>query len=65
MRKINILDCTLRDGGFVNDWNFGKGSIESIISRLDKAGIDIIELGFLDERRQPDRTGQFSLIRLQ
>lgn len=49
-----MLDCTLRDGGYVNDWNFGKGSIESIISRLDKAGIDIIELGFLDERRKPD-----------
>jgi len=46
-----LLDCTLRDGGFVNDWNFGFGSIKSIISRLDYAGVDIIEAGFIDERR--------------
>jgi 4-hydroxy 2-oxovalerate aldolase len=49
-----LLDCTLRDGGFVNDWNFGFGSIKSIISRLDYAGVDIIEVGFIDERRTYD-----------
>jgi 4-hydroxy 2-oxovalerate aldolase len=54
MRSIRILDCTLRDGGFVNDWNFGIGSIENIIARLDKAGIDIVEIGFIDKRRQYD-----------
>ena len=54
MRSIKILDCTLRDGGFVNDWNFGLGTIESIISRLNKAGIEIIEIGFLDKRRKYD-----------
>jgi 4-hydroxy 2-oxovalerate aldolase len=54
MRSIRILDCTLRDGGFVNDWNFGIGSIENIVARLDKAGIDIIEIGFIDKRRQYD-----------
>jgi 4-hydroxy 2-oxovalerate aldolase len=69
MRNIKILDCTLRDGGFVNDWNFGKGSIKSIIGRLDKAGVDIVETGFLDSRRKydPDRsiqpdTGSFKAI---
>ena len=55
MRSIRILDCTLRDGGFSNDWNFGVGSIKSIISRLDKAGIDIIEVGFIDERQSYDQ----------
>ena len=54
MRSLKILDCTLRDGGFINDWNFSFGSIKSIISRLDKAGIDIIEVGFIDDRRQYD-----------
>jgi 4-hydroxy 2-oxovalerate aldolase len=49
-----LLDCTLRDGGFVNDWNFGFGSVKSIISRLDYAGVDIIEVGFIDERRNYD-----------
>jgi 4-hydroxy 2-oxovalerate aldolase len=55
MKTIKILDCTLRDGGFVNDWNFGYNSIRDIISRLERAGIDIIEVGFLDARRNYDK----------
>lgn len=57
MKTVQILDCTLRDGGFVNDWRFGLGSMKSIISRLNKACIDMIEIGFIDDRRpnDPDR----------
>ena len=54
MRNIQILDCTLRDGGFVNDWDFGMGSIVSILGRLVEADIDIIEVGFIDNRRPYD-----------
>ena len=51
MRKnLKLLDCTLRDGGFVNDWMFGFATIRSVISRLDASGVDIIECGFLDDR---------------
>lgn len=55
MKSIKILDCTLRDGGFVNDWKFGFGSIKSIVSRLDQSGIEIVEIGFLDNRREIDQ----------
>lgn len=58
MGTIQLLDCTLRDGGYVNDWNFGHDDLVSIYERLQEAGVDIIELGFLDERRpfDPDRS---------
>ncbi len=58
--SINLLDCTLRDGGYVNKWNFGNGNITCIYDRLNEAGVDIIEIGFLDDREQynPDRTIQ-------
>jgi 4-hydroxy 2-oxovalerate aldolase len=49
------LDCTLRDGGYINDWRFGNLTIRSVISRLDAAGLDFIEIGFLDERCQYDK----------
>jgi 4-hydroxy 2-oxovalerate aldolase len=52
--KLNLLDCTLRDGGYINDWRFGNLTIRSVISRLDSAGIDIIECGFLDSRVEYD-----------
>lgn len=53
-RGLQLLDCTLRDGGFVNDWEFGHDNIVSIFERLAGAGMDIIEIGFLDERREFD-----------
>ncbi len=52
--NIQLLDCTLRDGGYTNDWEFGHNNIISIIDRLEQAGTDIIEIGFLDERRPFD-----------
>lgn len=45
--SIQILDCTLRDGGYINDWRFGRKTIPSILDKLDQANIDIIECGFL------------------
>lgn len=51
MNKINILDCTLRDGGYVNDWDFGYNSIKNIINLLSKSNIDFIEIGFLTKRK--------------
>ena len=47
MRKVNLLDCTLRDGGYVNDWQFGEEGIKGIVARLSQTGIEMIELGFL------------------
>ena len=54
MKSIKLLDCTLRDGGFLNDWNFGEASIHSIFRRLVKSNVDIIEVGFIDARRNFD-----------
>ncbi len=55
MGTIKLLDCTLRDGGYLNDWNFGYDEIITVFERLVSAGIDIIEVGFLDERRTYDK----------
>lgn len=46
---IKILDCTLRDGGYVNYWDFGEDKISSILSNLTVSKIDYIECGFLKE----------------
>lgn len=54
MGDIKLLDCTLRDGGYINDWNFGHDNLVSVFERSVEAGIDIIEVGFLDERRPFD-----------
>lgn len=52
MRKIKLLDCTLRDGGYVNNWEFEYDTIISIFKRLVDANLEIIEVGFLDDREE-------------
>lgn len=54
MNNLKLLDCTLRDGGYINDWEFGHDTMISILERLVSSNIDIIEIGFLDERRTFD-----------
>ena len=49
MNKVHILDCTLRDGGYCNQWEFGEDNIRKIIKSLIEANIDIIECGFLTQ----------------
>lgn len=50
MNSLKVLDVTLRDGGCVNDFNFGQAYIESILYAQEAAGIDIIEMGYIDEK---------------
>lgn len=50
MRDVKVLDVTLRDGGCVNNFNFGKKYMSKILSAQETAGIDIIELGYIDDK---------------
>ncbi len=57
MGKISLLDCTLRDGGYINDWRFGTDAVKDITEKLTEAGMDFVEVGFLrDEGDFPGRT---------
>ena len=44
--KIKILDCTLRDGGYYNNWDFSEDLVNKYLSAVGNSGIDIIEVGF-------------------
>ncbi|MDO5572630.1 MAG: hypothetical protein Q4G60_01480 [bacterium] len=46
-KRVRILDCTLRDGGRCFDNMWGDDVINALSYGLNKAGIDIIEIGFL------------------
>lgn len=57
MNNIKILDCTLRDGGYINDWCFGNEEIQSIIQKISESAIEIIECGFISEvEYNPERS---------
>lgn len=48
---IAVLDCTLRDGGYINDWSFSKLAINKIIDKLVESNIDIVECGYLSQSK--------------
>lgn len=52
MGKVCLLDCTLRDGGYINEWNFGEYAIRDIIRKLERTGIEYIEIGFVRTLQQ-------------
>ena len=47
MGKISLLDCTLRDGGYVNDWQFGEDTIKGFGRKIVQTGIEMFEVGFI------------------
>lgn len=62
MTKTQILDCTLRDGGYINDFRFGKRGIAKIIDQLTTAGVDIIETGFLEDGEYDEETSVYNMV---
>ena len=60
MPEIKILDCTLRDGGYINNWEFGKSVIEDTIEKLTETSIEIFEIGFLKNESYDDNRVVFN-----
>tara|TARA_R110002049_G_scaffold290950_3_gene474614 strand:+ start:120 stop:1730 length:1611 start_codon:yes stop_codon:yes gene_type:complete len=44
--SINVLDCTFRDGGYYNAWNFSPARVNEYLEAMRAAKVDIVELGF-------------------
>lgn len=40
-----MLDCTLRDGGYYNNWNFSSELISAYLEAISAANVDVVELG--------------------
>lgn len=56
---LTFLDCTLRDGGYYNDWDFEPALVERYLDAMSSAGVDIIEMG-LRSLRQDGFRGAFA-----
>lgn len=45
--EIKVIDCTVRDGGLMNKWQFDDSFVRKVYSALTAAGIDYMEIGYL------------------
>jgi 4-hydroxy 2-oxovalerate aldolase len=44
--EIKILDCTIRDGGLINDHFFEEGLVKAVYETCIEAGVDYMEVGY-------------------
>ena len=49
--EIKVLDCTVRDGGLINDHNFTLDFVKAIYANDSAAGIDYMEIGYKADAR--------------
>ena len=45
-KKLKFLDCTLRDGGYYNRWDFNQKLINAYLKTMSLIGVDVVEIGF-------------------
>lgn len=58
--RVKILDCTLRDGGYVNNWEFDTETAIKIIDGLYTSGVRYIEIGIMGKGGNPEKSTKFS-----
>jgi len=49
--KIKVLDCTIRDGGLMNNHDFDSRFVREVFKALSEAGIDYMEIGYKNSKR--------------
>jgi len=58
--QIKVLDCTIRDGGLINDHFFEDKFVKAVYRACSLAGVDYVELGYQASKKQysPDKYGK-------
>ncbi len=58
-QDIKVLDCSIRDGGLMNNHHFEDGFVRAVYDTCVAAGIDTMELGYKSSKSQypPDEFG--------
>lgn len=54
-KEIKVMDCTVRDGGLMNKWQFSDEFVKGVYDACVEAGIDYMEIGYLSSEKAFDR----------
>lgn len=46
-KEIKVIDCTIRDGGLMNKWQFSDEFVKAVYKGLVDSGVDYMEIGYL------------------
>jgi len=53
--EIKILDCTIRDGGLMNNWQFSDEFVKDVYNACVEAGVDYMEIGYKSSEKSYSR----------
>ena len=56
---LELLDCTIRDGGYLNNWNFSDEEVLECYKAVSNAGFDYFEIGFKSNKKFIDGKGKW------
>ncbi len=48
-----VIDCTIRDGGYYNNWDFSQHLVQKYLQVMGKAKVDYVEIGFRSFKNGP------------
>lgn len=52
--EIRVIDCSIRDGGLINKWQFSDQFVRATYKALSEAGVDFMEIGYKASKNQYD-----------
>ena len=63
--EIELLDCTIRDGGLINKWQFSDELVRATYQAVCEAGVDYMEIGYKasDDMFDPKEYGKWRFCR--
>ncbi|MFA6715933.1 MAG: aldolase catalytic domain-containing protein [Victivallaceae bacterium] len=53
-KEIKVTDCTLRDGGLINKWQFSHEMVRKVFLAVNQSGVDYMELGYRASKKMFD-----------
>ncbi len=64
-QTFKVLDCTIRDGGLVNNWDFSKELVRDTYQALSEAGVDYMEIGYKNSPKllKADNVGPWRFLK--
>jgi len=49
--SVKVIDCTIRDGGLMNKWQFSDDFVKAVYTACVDAGVDYMEIGYFTSEK--------------
>lgn len=60
-KDLKVVDCTIRDGGLINKWQFSRDMVRKVYRAVNESGADYMEIGYRASKKMfcPSEYGEW------